>query len=563
MLRSLKKYCFFIILTGYGNQLFAQHALLAKGDKQYEKYEYINAQKTYLQVAQTGYQSKKLLMNLGNTYYYNSEFTEALPWYRKLIISYGGSIDSEYYYRYAQTLKSAGDYKQADLYMTAFAATNPEDKRAVLFLKKKEKLEKAKALERAYTITNLSMNSDYRDFGASYYGKYVVFSSSRNDAQHEDVHEWNNEPYLDLYIAICDQESGELYEVEKWNHSLNSDLHESSPVFTNDNQTVYYSGNEVENKAFRKKKNKEEKIRTNTLEIYRSTLDKNGQWSTPEVLPFCKPGYSTSHPTLSADGTKMYFSSDMPGGKGASDIYVVDIYADGSFGEPQNLLGINTEGKDTFPFISAEDKLYFSSDGHVGLGGLDIFITDMKEYTDQDPVVLNLGEPINSKGDDFGLVMHPTGKKGYFSSNREAGKGNDDIYRFTEKPEIILQRGDDLAKKLRLHPIYFDLDKSFIRPDAAVELDKIVAIMKEHPSLKVAIRSHTDSRALMWYNVKLSQRRASSTKRYLIQNGISADRLTAHGYGELELVNHCSDDVPCSEEEHQRNRRSEFIIVAQ
>ena len=365
---------------------------------------------------------------------------------------------------------------------------------------------------------------------------------------------------------------GNYLRLKKWNNGFNSNLHESTVVFTKDKQTIYFTRNDQDGGNYEKLDYGN--IRTDKLKIYRSIMNKQGEWSKPKALPFNNDAYSVAHPALSVDETKLYFSSDMPGGEGESDIYEVTINSDGNFGEPKNLgIIINTEGKETFPFVSVNNDLYFASDGHVGLGGLDVFVIPLEEQKDENSVV-NIGKPVNSQGDDFSFIINDITKRGYFSSNRDQGKGKDDIYSVVqfntwkkqevEVREIIdLNKGDDLAKKLALNPIYFDLDKSFIRPDAAIELDKIVDIMNQYPNMEIEIGSHTDSRALMWYNNRLSDRRANSTMKYLIRNGISSQRMTSKGYGESELLNHCGNDVDCSEEEHQLNRRSEFIITKQ
>ena len=362
-----------------------------------------------------------------------------------------------------------------------------------------------------------------------------------------------------------------------------------------------------------------------------------------------------ANPALSNDGKILYFASDMDGTLGLSDIFKVAVNEDGSFSTPENLgPEINTAGRETFPFVSAKDELYFTSDGHPGLGGLDIFITKIpKEGPFKE--VLNVGEPANTPKDDFALIINTDTKRGFLSSNRDGGQGNDDIYKFIETREIeficeqllggivtdIETKGilpnttltlfdekfnkikettsdaegkydfgpvecskkyyvraalelyitkevpvtiikdtgkttlpieletsvkkavvaDDLGKLLDLKIIYFDLDRWNIRPDAALELEKVLAVLELYPSLKIEIRSHTDSRATAAYNEKLSDRRAKSTMGWLIKNGINSDRLSAKGYGESQLVNRCSDNVPCSDEEHQANRRSEFIIT--
>ncbi|WP_340696484.1 OmpA family protein [Flavobacterium gyeonganense] len=342
----------------------------------------------------------------------------------------------------------------------------------------------------------------------------------------------------------------------------------------------------------------------------------------------------------------------MPGSFGQSDLYSVVINEGGTFGKPENLgAAINTEGRETFPFISAENELYFASDGRPGLGGLDIFVS--KINTDLDfGQVQNIGEPVNTKFDDFAFIMDSNTRKGFFSSNKEGGIGNDDIYKFTETRKLNCDKqlvgiisdsdtneilstakvillddkfqqiaevmsgadgtysfnvkcnqtyyvraakkeyetneakisihptdkselnialvknskqigvGTDLAKILEIPIVYFDLDKSFIRNDAAFELEKVLAVLKQYPSMKIDVRSHTDSRQTKKYNMALSNKRAKATIDWLIQKGIAAKRISGRGYGESQLINKCSDNVNCTEEEHQLNRRSEFVIIS-
>ncbi|MGY8916072.1 MAG: OmpA family protein, partial [Flavobacteriales bacterium] len=388
------------------------------------------------------------------------------------------------------------------------------------------------------------------------------------------------------------------------------------------------------------------------LKIYRAKLF-NGIWTEVEELPFNSDSYSVAHPALSPDDKTLYFASDMPGTLGLSDIFKVSINQDGTFGSPENLGNtINTEARETFPFVSDKEILYFSSDGHPGLGGLDIFATKIA-FGDLTGKIANVGEPVNSNLDDFTYIFNEETRDGFFASNREGGMGEDDIYAFKEieplmleciqqvtgtvrdkisnevlvgatvmvinednvevfntitnsngdysltvdcnqgnfvrastegyipaeeylgisdgKPKIIdfyLERetitagfGDDLAKLLQLSTIYFDLNKFNIRKDAEIEIQKVIAAMEKYPSLKIQVNSHTDSRGPDPYNLWLSQRRAESTVNYMISQGISKDRLKGEGYGETRLVNGCGNGVKCSSEEHQLNRRSEFIIL--
>ncbi|UOB16688.1 OmpA family protein [Abyssalbus ytuae] len=548
--------------TLFANTVFCQNSLVKKGNEQYDKFEYINAQKTYLKAVKKGYQSADLYEKLANCYYFNSQFKDAARWYTELIITYPDQIKAEYYFRYAQTLKSTGRYQEADIYMGKFIESNPNDYRAYLYKRNKDYLKKIEGQSHRCTITNLPLNSPYSDFGTAFFGQQLIFSSSRAKGKsHDDVHQWNKEPYLDLYIAVPDPNNNQLFKVKKWDNIFNGFFHESTPVFTKDMKTVYFTRNSEKGS---KENVNNHVITTDKLQIFRSRMNKRGKWGKPKPLPFNNNLYSTAHPALNARENKLYFSSDMPGGFGGPDLYEVDINPDGSFGTPRNLGNkINTEGKETFPFISQNDDLYFASDGHVGLGGLDIYVTSLKNnIPGEENIILNLGKPINSPADDFAFIIDVKNNSGYFSSNRSEGKGKDDIYSFVDFDP--LKKGDDLAKILDLNPIYFDLDKSFIRPDAARELDKVINIMKQYPNIKIDIRSHTDSRASHYYNIKLSERRARSTRNYIVnKGGIDQKRLTWRGYGETQLLNHCSDGVYCNEDDHQLNRRSEFIIIEQ
>ncbi|MEE1964595.1 OmpA family protein [Allomuricauda taeanensis] len=545
----------------------AQFHLIKKGDEHYRKFEYIDAQQTYLEAVEKGAQSPKIYEKLGNSFYYNSQYEQASTWYQKLIETYPNDINPEYYYRYVQTLKSLGQYERADRYMELFGALRPLDKRVQIYKRHVDYLQEIDSLSDRYQISYLPINTEYSEFGPSYYGDTIVFGSTRGfDKKRTGIHQWNKESYLDLFKVQYNYEKGTLGEVQKWDGNLNSKFHDSSPVFTSDGKTVYFTRNNEEGGTYEQVRTY--KLRTDKLKLYRSRIDSVGVWGKPEELPFNSDDYSVAHPALNPEENLLYFVSDMPGGYGDSDLYVVDVHSDGTFNEPKNMgAEINTEGKETFPFVSKSNILYFASDARGGLGGLDIYV---RQSTNEDPtsyVIQNMGRPINSPSDDFALIIDDTTKRGFFSSNRPGGKGKDDIYGFIEKipepepePEPF-QPGEDLGIVLNLNPIYFDLDKSFIRRDAAVELNKVVGVLKEHPRIKIEIRSHTDSRATHSYNIKLSERRAKSTREYLILNGIDADRLFSKGFGETQLVNECKDGVYCSEEKHQLNRRSEFVII--
>lgn len=616
---------------------FAQGSKLNKADKKYDKYSYIDAIEIYEKVAEKGYKSVELFEKLGNAYYFNGELDKASKWYGELF-ALNQEVDSEYYFRYAQALKAERNYEKSNQYMELFAQKT-NDTRAKLFQENKNYLSDIDAVSGKYTMDKTDVNSEFFDYGPTFFGKQIVFTSSRSEGnQYSKIHEWTKQNFTDLFVASIDN-NGKLGSVENFSKTVNTKYNESSPVFTKDGKTMYFTRNNYNDG---KKRKSDDKVIME--KIYKAELV-NGEWTNIKEVPFSNDNYKTAHPALSPDEKTMYFASDMPGSFGNSDLYKVSIDSNGKFGTPENLgPTINTEGRETFPFVDADNNLFFASDGHPGLGGLDIFEAKANGNSFEKPV--NVGKPLNSPMDDFSYVTNKDGL-GFFSSNRNGGSGFDDIYTFTvcthtlsglitdidtkeilpnakvilfddkmnkisetissdkgvysfkiecnkkyyvraskeeyetteksfgpvtktgeSKLDIELKRnifpvevGTDLAKILDVSIIYFDLDKWNIRPDAAEDLEKIIAVMNQYPNMTIDIRSHTDSRQTHKYNELLSDRRAKSTLEFMVKNGINRNRLTAKGYGETQLVNNCSNDVPCSEAEHQKNRRSEFIVL--
>jgi outer membrane protein OmpA-like peptidoglycan-associated protein len=638
---------YFIVFIISVMNVYSQKSSLAKADKEYGQFAYFDAIKTYERIFEKGYKSADMLEKLGNSYYFKGDLQQAAKWYGELY-PLPHDLTPEYYYRYAQSLKAIKEYNTADEMMAKFTQMNANDQRSKLAVEQKDYLAIIKKNSGRYSIENAGINTEYSDFGSSFFGDKIVFSSARGNGRvYEKKDSWTGEGYTNLYAANKNAD-GTLSTVERVSENINSKYNESTAVFTKDGETVYFTRNN-----YLEKKGKD-KDGTILLKIYRATLIK-GSWENIIELPFNSDNYSVAHPALSPDEKYLYFASDMSGTLGQSDIFKVAINFDGSFGSPENLGDvINTEGRETFPFVTDENELYFASDGHPGLGGLDVFVYKV-EKDKWYKKVLNVGETLNSPKDDFGFVINMDTKLGYFTSNRDGGMGNDDIYKFkelkkikypceqflagkvtdkesgialdgskvtlfgreykmlkviiadnegkfdfgpvgceakyyikTEKeaystievPVVIadesgttfvplmldktvkpLKVGDDLAIILELKTILFDLNKSNIRRDAAIELAKILDVMEQNPNIKVDIRSHTDSRNSADYNKKLSDKRAKSTMAWLIKNGIDKKRLTAKGYGESRLLNKCSNGVKCTESEHQANRRSEFIIV--
>ena len=627
----------------------AQKALLNKAEKEYNEYAYADAIAIYEKLAAKGYQEEKMFQRLGNAYYFNADLLNAVVWYDKLFVM-NAQQEPEYYYRYAQSLKAVGNYVKSDKMLDEFNKKINTDSRGVLFENNKNYIEQIRINSGRFDISFTSINSDQSDFGSAFLNHNLVFSSTRQLGKKDlKVFKWTNKSFANLYIAEI-KPDGNLINPVLLNKEVNSKFNESSPIFTKDGKTMYFTRNNFLNGV----RGKDDKNIT-LLKLYKAQLV-NGKWENVKELPFNSDSYSTAHPTLSADERKLYFASDMPGTLGQSDLFSVTINADGTFGKPQNLgSGINTEGRETFPFISGDNELYFATDGRPGLGGLDIFVSKILENGTFDQVQ-NIGEPVNTNFDDFAFIIDSNTRKGYFSSNK---KGNDDIYKFTETKKLVCERtlagtvfdsktntviaeakvilldeknqvvaeivsgkdgkysfkvncnknytvrveksgypvkenrvaistnpenkldfilekeiipnmpalstikvGTDLAKTLDISLIYFDLGKALITDKAAVELNKILAVMQEYPKMRIDIRSHTDSRASVQYNLVLSDKRAKAIIAWMVKNGIDANRLRGKGYGESKLLNRCKDGVKCTEDEHLANRRSEFLILS-
>lgn len=631
--------------------IFAQKVQVAKADKKYDKFAYIDAIEIYERVANKGYESADVFQKLGNAYYFNAELDKAAQWYGKLM-DLGQPVEPEYYFRYSQTLKSIGEYTKANEMLEKFNESKGDDSRAQKYEATKNYLEIIEENSGRYTVENAgAINSKYSDYGSAFFGDQLVFASARDTGGiFSRKHKWTNQSFTNLYQSKVSGD-GNLEEAEKFSKSINSKFHESTPVFTKDGQTMYFTRNNYTDG--KERKNSEKII---LLKIYKASLV-DGKWTNEVELPFNSNEYSVAHPALSPDDKTLYFASDMPGTLGASDLYKVSIDGD-SFGEPENLGPVfNTEARETYPFMSDENELYFASDGQLGLGGLDIFVSKMEE-DGTFKEIHNVGAPVNGKSDDFALLIDTQTKYGFFTSNRDGGQGSDDIYKFkenvpleynceqtlaiavidqetrevipnaqvtlldenmqaieqvfadengkytfdkskvecdkdytvrvtgingyssNEKPvhtgkktgetfvEIPLEKnikqigtGTDLAATFGIQNILFDLDKSFIRKDAAAKLAILVEVMNDYPTMKIDVRSHTDSRQTHEYNERLSDRRAKSTIAWIVKKGIAKDRLTGRGYGETQLINGCADGVDCTEEQHQKNRRSEFIIL--
>jgi peptidoglycan-associated lipoprotein len=519
-----------------------QSAAIKQGDKFFVQRAYIDAADAYEKVVD---KNQEVLQNLGDAYFYTNQMENATEVYQLLFLRHEASVAPEYKFRYAHALRAVNKHKDADKYMSDFKG---EEVNFDAFQRELDTI-----APHVFTTNQIMNNSASADFGISYYGDRITFASTRNQVR--PIYPWNKRPTLDLYSAEM-SEDGELSDIILFDDNINTDAHESSATFNQDATVMYFD------RTSDKRVKDEEGVRVAHIKIYRAELV-DGNWTNIEALPFTSDEYSTEHPSLSADGSKLYFASDMPGSMGSFDIYVVDVNEDGTFGTPENLGGgVNTEHREQFPFISEEGVLYFSSDGHEGFGNMDIYRSE-GNFSE----VQNLGGTINSSHDDFAFVIREGQEKGYFASNR---RGTDNLYVFTREdyvPPVVdfddretnVETG---RQQLRdVGNIYFDFDKATIKEESKPTLNKVVEIMNKYPSINIEIGSHADARGSDQYNLGLSERRAASTLEYLVENGIDRSRLTSKGYGESMPLNDCTQPTGCTVEQYAVNRRSEFTIM--
>jgi outer membrane protein OmpA-like peptidoglycan-associated protein/tetratricopeptide (TPR) repeat protein len=610
----------FVMASGL---LSAQNKDTKIADKLFDRYEYVDAANEYLKLTQNGKGDTYVFKQLADSYYSIFNTKEAVKWYAKAVAQ---KQDAETYYKYAQMLKSEGNYAESDKQMKQFASMVPNDQRAKAFTSNPNYLPTLKGQTKLFDVSKSDISSDKTDFGAVLTNdNSVYFSSARNTSRRNS--NWNEEPYLDLYKATYNS-NGTISEAVAVDN-LNTKWHDGPASVSADGKTMYYGSESFNEKEYTKDKAKKSKF--GKIYLYKATFE-GGQWTNSKPLPFNNAAYDVRNPSLSKDGKTLYFSSNMPGGFGAEDIWKVTINGD-TYGKPENLGSkINTEANESFPFITEDNILYFSSNGKEGFGGLDVFKIDLNKASE----VINIGVPVNTEKDDFSFTYNTNKKVGFFSSNRT---GNDDIYKadpvcavqaiavvkdaktgiVIEQAKVVLVDAKEKTvgnqttavngkaafgvncntaysfqvskqgyesgvfgiaktdggevvvealltpimpiiteKEVILQPIFFEYDKSNITQEGAAELDKLVQVMNEYPTMVIFAKSHTDQRGSDRYNLNLSDRRAKSTVQYLVSKGISKDRISGQGFGESEPKVTC--DI-CTEEQHAQNRRSEFLIV--
>ncbi len=413
----------FFIFCSITTLVAQKKATVKQANSLFAKKAYVKAAVAYEQLGQ----SKEVLQNLGDSYYYNFQMTNAVRAYGQLFFTYKDSLNKEVFFRYANALKGTKDFEKGDAIMSEYLGFEQNTPK---FMKNV-----TRNTPDSFKLEMMSKNKTNGDFGISFFGDKVTFASVRN--AESKAYGWNERPYLDLFSATVN-DKGQLEKIEPFPEIINSKNHESSATFSADGKTMYF--NRTGDKQV---KIGEERIAT--IKIYKAEY-KDGQWTNITMLPFSSDEYSVEHPFLTKDGKQLFFASDMKGTIGSMDIFVVDILEDGTFSQPRNLgPTINTIHREQFPFVTQNGTLYFASDGHQGNGNLDIFMSLKLSDTEFDKP-LNLGSTINSEMDDFSFILDEEKDKGYFASNRT---GDDNLYTFIREDNKLqyLVEGEVRDKK--------------------------------------------------------------------------------------------------------------------
>ncbi|WP_452219140.1 OmpA family protein [Lacinutrix undariae] len=632
-MKTKKLYLILLCLSSFS--IIAQNKNTKKADKHFTRYEFVEAAEDYSKLVEKGDADAYVYGQLAESYYNIFNTVEAERWYAKALET---SEQPEMIYKYSQMLKANGKYEESNVQMAKFASMRPSDDRAVAFKANPDYLPEILEKGKKFNVQNLPFNTESSEFGGTLNDGKLYITSARNSSR--KTYGWNEQPFLDIY-TLTENEDGSYADAVLLSKEINTKYHEGIVSFSPDGETMYFSRESFYEKEY--EKDSISQNRYSTLQLFKASKS-GSEWDNVEGFAVNSKNYSVKNPSVSADGKTLYFASDMPNGFGGFDIYKASINEDGSLGEATNLgQKVNTEGQEMFPFISSNNTLYFSSNGHLGLGGLDVFYSKLVDGK-MGPV-RNIGIPINSNADDFAFSIDEDTKDGFISSNREGGVGSDDIYGIKkiqplcdvlvtatvtdaktgaplnaasvslydaqgnkvlskvtntdgtvefivecsndtsyeasldgyESNQVLLKGTDEeeaavsipltpiedliVADKVVLNPIYFDFDKSNVTAKAAFELDKLVQIMKKYPEMVINATSHTDSRGSASYNQRLSDRRAKTTVQYVVSKGIDKSRISGAGKGESEPIAACGAN--CSEEQHQLNRRSEFLIVTE
>lgn len=586
---------------------------------------------------------------IAESYRLSNRVKEAEEYYEKAG-GRGFDKDSIQFY-YSQALKTNGKYEEAKKELEelrARTANEPLKERAAAELNGLAYLNNLRQKQSYYRVKNLDLlNTPASEYSPAYLNNELYYTSSRGNGR---IYDATGTPFTNIYKVASRGANVDVATITPLPPSINTEnVNNGTVAFSPDGKMMIFG-----------KGNTGRKKGAEDVDLYIARY-RNGQWGDPQIITgsINTPKSWDSTPAFSPDGRTVYFASNREGGYGGTDIYAAQIDSRGRFSRIRNLgPEINTVGNEMFPYVAEDAKFYFASDAHPGFGGLDIFVV---KRVNGKTTIENLGEPVNSNGDDFGIfLVRPD--RGFLVSNREGGKGDDDVYTFVnEDPDLrvvnyylagvtytpdkagklqilpntkvslidansnVMQdymTGTDgkflfrvyenenynligeqdgylvkrqtyttlgktvdpktltelitnitldtlvvldkieINKVFKLENIYFEFDSVRITSRAATELDKLVQLLIDNPDIRIEMGSHTDSVGSNSYNYELSKGRAESTVRYLIEHGISTDRLTARGYGEEQpIARNTNPDGTDNKAGRDMNRRTEFKIL--
>ncbi len=565
------KKIFIIALTA----LFC-HTLLAgtkKADRLFDLWEYYRAAKLYEKEA-SKHPGADIYFKLGECYRIMNMHKEEQEADDK-VNAYGIYNKPEFYLNYGQVLKSNGRNDQAKIAFDKYSELVPSDTRGKFFSESIGIVAEDHKWDEPIAIYNVALlNTPNADLCPVRYKDGIVFTSNRKTTGRNRIYGWTGANYLDLYYAQKGDGDLDYANVSTFgDNNIIKKFSDGPACFSKNFDTIYISRVDRDLKGEQKATLKIERNK-----IYMSAM-KDGKWI--KAVPFYlnNDAYSVANPFITTDGLRIYFVSDMPGGFGETDIYYCDRI-NNQWGPPVNMgPNINTPNREKYPTMDSKGNFYFSSDGYQGLGGMDICVALNNGGILAKAIPMK--SPINSPADDFSIMFLNEGKTGYFTSNRSAdGQGDDDIFYFTLLKDNIDNSLVTSVYTIGYRPkehelnaiynpivttkavipndiiIYFDFDKSQLRPDAIVRLDSVIRYMHEFPALSLLISGHCDCRGTTDYNLALADRRSEATMRYLIHNGINANRLTGEGYRINDMPKQCEKDVNYTNQEHQLNRRA-------
>jgi outer membrane protein OmpA-like peptidoglycan-associated protein len=674
----------------YGQTTSVEEAEIKKATGEFHEFKYSAAIKRLTKIITADTANLNAKEMLAFSYKMTNNYPEALRWYEQL--SKQRLLKPEWALNYAEQLAINQQYEKSESWYRKYLTLIPTDQRAKNFATTKQSsFEKSTGF---WKVGYTNLNTLGSEYSPVFYKNGLMFSSNRQSGRYiKHTFEWDNTPFTNLFVvksltsvrSINPDSIGQASTLLKKQGKINDDdtaptsndtktlgqfaagkVHLNSSSFPRDADFAKLLSGKIKSKYhnssaavfpdgsilftrnnFIKGQTQKSTDGIVKLKLYTASGDNLQQIT---EFPYNSNEYSTGHPALNKEGNILIFASDMSGGYGGTDLYYSVRSGNGPWTRPVNLgKKINTEGNELFPYLDNLDHLYFASTGHAGLGGLDLFEVPLEEMK---PTALpkNMGAPINSSKDDFGLIIRNDGRGGYFSSNR---KGTDDIFSFDRSTNMILLKGivydavtkiplrntrivmrhldgvdtlktgssgsyqkvlqkdieyeltaqkigyvnkasfisplgsegdvtlkndiylnrtetaqqyvldhcDSLKKIFKVRNIYYDLDRSEIRADARPALNELAYLLRKYPEIAIITSSHTDGRATETYNRALSLRRGESAKAYLVSRGISPARITIEYYGKTRLVNRCYEGIPCSEENQQLNRRTEFDVV--